>query len=274
MQGLFFFSVFYGASREEADQAFFKWVFFDDSNKDAICIAHNGGKFDTYFALEYLVNNGFKVDNPLMNGNKIISLTGGKTNATFKDSCLFFPASVAELPEMFGFENKAAKGYFPHKFSSQDNLYAELGELPGKEFYPTEKMSARARAEFDKWHAENRGQNFDFKKTAIQYCTDDVIVLAHAVSIFRSEIEEVSGIDPWYSVFTLAGLAKKIFSSPNFRGENPEPIGIIPAAGYSPGHRQNSKEALIYLDWLKQTLPDLRTAFHAQGEFKVSSDVH
>lgn len=40
--------------------------------------------------------------------------------------------------------------------------------------------------------------------------------------------------------------------------------------GYGFLRRQNSRKALIYLHWLKQTqFPNLRTAFHASGEKKI-----
>jgi hypothetical protein len=56
--------------------------------------------------------------------------------------------------------------------------------------------------------------------------------------------------------------------------EDARQVGIIPSQGYSFGKKQNSREALITLEWLslqaEKKGQSLRTAFDPDGEKKIS----
>lgn len=83
-------------------------------------------------------------------------------------------------------------------------------------------------AEFYDWYSKNRATTkFDFKKHAIAYCMDDVLILAKGVTHFRDQILEECGIDPFYKTVTIASLAKATFQTLMQKDID---LGIIPTS--------------------------------------------
>lgn len=66
--------------------------------------AHNGGGYDYQFLAEYMIRTEGWKPGLILNGSKIIQMTFGKW--IFKDSLNFLHARLADLPKMFGIENK------------------------------------------------------------------------------------------------------------------------------------------------------------------------
>lgn len=196
-------------------------------NKNAIAIAHNSAKYDSFFALQYLLDRGRGVKRHCISGNKIVSLTAGANDVTFKDSCQFIPARLADLPKMFDFADEAAKGWFPHGFAARHRLNEKLPSLPDVRYYYHQRMRAEERDQFFAWHREHRDEPFDFMAEAVRYCLNDVLVLAKAVRRFVDEMHLITGIDPIYAATTIAGLAKMTFQTM----KKPEhDLGIVPAS--------------------------------------------
>lgn len=123
----------------------------DGSN---ICIAHNGGGFDTRLIYEYALNMfDEKKIKAIINGCKIMNLRIKKT--VFIDSLLHLTGSLASLAKAFGL--KLMKGYFPHLFNLEENQNY-IGPIPGEEFFDL-TFSAKNVDEikkFREWHASQR----------------------------------------------------------------------------------------------------------------------
>ena len=48
--------------------------------------------------------------------------------------------SLSKLPRSFGLENDVVKGYFPHRYNTEDNKDFE-GSIPEMEYFDPEGMS-------------------------------------------------------------------------------------------------------------------------------------
>ena len=100
------------------------------------------------------------------------------------------------------------------------------------------------------WYEENKDNPFVSKDEILKYCRSDVDILRKGCSTFRKMFTDVTckgelqGIDPFESCITIASTCNLVFRR-NFLDN--ESIGIIPANGYTPEHRQSIKA----LKWLK-----------------------
>ena len=180
------------------------------------------------------------------NGTKILKLDLGIVR--FLDSLSFLPLRLADLPKSFPHPSvRLGKGLFPHVFNKQENYDYNQVPYPDKFFYSPETMKPQARADFEKWHDENRDKVFNFKAELISYCRMDVQILLHAVQQFRLLFIRASGIDPMTRCFTLASAAIETFRA-RFLPE--QAIGITPLGGYFM-KRNNSTAATAWLDHLQ-----------------------
>ena len=63
-------------------------MFFDPQNTGAICLSHNGGQYDHYFALRYCLDNDITPE-VIMSDSRLIQLTAGR-NVKLRDTYLMF----------------------------------------------------------------------------------------------------------------------------------------------------------------------------------------
>lgn len=110
------------------------------------------------------------------------------------DSFNFSPMALAKLPDAFQLEF-LAKGYFPHFFTSKENLNY-VGPYPPVEMYGPDGMSIEGREKFYRWYQEkiDNREVFDFNSEMIKYCRSDVDILRRA--FFARPLGE-TGESPW-----------------------------------------------------------------------------
>ena len=222
---------------EDTKRDFGKWL-FSRTHKDFTAIAHNAKGFDSYFILQYLIDNSIRPE-IIYSGSKIMYIHVQRgLNIRIVDSLNFLPMKLAKLPDAFGLE-ALKKGFFPHLFSSNHH-FSYTGKYPSPEFYCPDYMSSDERAEFLVWYKDkiDRGEQFDLQKEIVEYCQSDVHILRNACLRFREIILSITGtqevhfdeedgaldtkckggIDP-FQLITIASLCMRIFKS-KFLPEN------------------------------------------------------
>ena len=100
-------------------------------------MAHNFQRYDSYFILQYLGEQGVKYD-VIMRGAKALSVKVPMFNITFIDSLNSTPMRLANFPKTFGIE-ELAKGYFPHLFNKKENENY-VGPIPPTPYYTPNGM--------------------------------------------------------------------------------------------------------------------------------------
>ena len=97
------------------------------------------------------------------NGPKIIQLeVKHGYNIRFIDSLSFTLIPLRDFPKTFDL-TELAKGYFPHKFSTNKNQNY-VGPYPDKEYCGCDEMKKKDREKFDEWYETTRGKTFDFEQ--------------------------------------------------------------------------------------------------------------
>ncbi|XP_066279615.1 uncharacterized protein [Branchiostoma lanceolatum] len=221
---------------------FCRWL-FHESHKDSTFVAHNLRSYDGHFIVQYLIDNAVLPD-IIYSGAKIMTMQIPRLNIKFIDSLNFLQMPLAKFPKTFGF-NDISKGYFPHLFSSMENLNYR-GPIPDLKYYDADAMAPDKRSQCMTFHAEkvSEGYVFDFVKDMTKYCVTDVLVLEKGLLSFRDIFARATGgINPIDKPITIASACSQVFRTLFLKANT---IGIVPSGGYRHYERQ-SKEAL---DWL------------------------
>jgi hypothetical protein len=194
------------------------------------------------FILRYLVEKMKVTPRIIMTGTKIISMDYKKLH--FRDSLNFLPMALSKLPKTLDLDPNLNKGRYPYLFNTETNMNY-VGEIPGIEFYDTERMSIAERTEFLTWHQQQRDSNYVFnqRNELLQYCELDVKILRLACTKFRQIIKEIGNVDPLTEAITLAHLASKIFRRNHLKDDE---IGLIPVQGY----RWVDTQSKIAIKWM------------------------
>ncbi len=243
---------------------FCRWLFFDlkkkiGENRNLIALAHNGSRFDNMFLLSYLIGRGIP-PKVVFRGNQCLILRLGQ-KIIVKDFCTFVPAPLDALPAAFGFEDGAAKGFFPYLLlrNGKEALEYEYDTLPPKHYFDIgQRKSAKKLVEFNQWYAEETqrlsesGAKYILKNEALKYCHNDTKILAMAALKFRQSVLKMSNrtCDPLVgSSVTLASMVAQIYRAVFMP---PSSIGIMPRHGYGSAHRKQSVLALKFLEFLNR----------------------
>lgn len=149
-------------------------------------------------------------------------------NAVFQDTLLHLKNSLKKLGESFKLEQ--TKGYFPHLFSSLENLNYS-GPIPDIAYFDLTFSCADEKdfKDFLAWHKEwkdtNRTWNFiDQRKL---YCRNDVIMLAKIMQLYHESIIDslkdypYLQVSPWFFP-TMAGHVHKLMMRHLHEGQNIE----------------------------------------------------
>lgn len=211
--------------------------------KIVTCTAHNAQGFDSQFVLKQIVKDTQHSPKPVMRGTKIIYLSFD--NVRFLDSLCYFPMAVmalSALPKAFSTTVTLKKGTFPHLFNTLANANY-VGPLPDLNYYSPDTMSESARNEFLQWYEANKNTTFDFKKELIDYCTNDVEILAQACIAFRKIFLNECNVDPFLECTTIASACNLVFRRLFLK---PNEIGLIPKNGY----RLRDNQSAVALHWL------------------------
>ena len=110
----------------------------------------NSGAYNIFFILKWIVDNKAKITDILFDGARVITMN--TFNLYFKDSFKFWPTSLSNLPSPFALEEQ--KGFFPHKFNTQENQ-SYVGAPPAPDYFSPElMMDEKKYNEFKNWYKE------------------------------------------------------------------------------------------------------------------------
>lgn len=170
--------------------------------------AHNLKGYDGRMVFDYLMDKHMIPQNVMWRGSKIMQMDYGKV--TFKDTLLHLPASLAQLPKMFGLdERQFKKGFFPYKFNTPENqTYG--GEVVPAHYFNPDQMSTGKREEFYEWYAERRATPYYFQQELREYCLSDTRILARSIEAYMGEQMKVHAFNP-LDRMTIASYAMAIY---------------------------------------------------------------
>lgn len=259
-------TIFYGENTE-SDTC--EWLFFNAENKDARVFAHNGSSFDFHFLLHFLLQNGHQPQRMLSNGNRILTFSAGPNNVSLRDSFLFLPRRLADLPKILGFKADMAKSFFPYTFSRIETLFY-VGPIPEPQFYDVHNLNEARLIEFEEFYESKKNLTFDFRQESILYCRQDVRILTRAIIEFRKLTLKLFNTDPWtIPCVTLANFCSYVYRQ-NYMPLKSVPI--VPTKGYCTGKSQQSLTAYKMLEYIRinENKPELEHAFRGK-EFRVAN---
>lgn len=232
--------------------------------KGSVFIAHNAKGFDAYIILRVMVKQGLK-PNLIMQGSKVISFTDPDFKLRYIDSSCFLPMPLSAIPNAMGFPDNI-KGFFPHCFSSKQNL-AYSGPYPPPSAYSLERMTSNGRQQFYEWYDSVSSGTFNFMKEALLYCENDVEILARGCALFRNGFIEETGVDP-FSRNTLASACLKTYLT-NFMPANS--LALPCPLNYSNQVKSFSSSSIQWLEYLSYTQGVFIRHALNQGEKQLSS---
>ncbi|XP_066296636.1 uncharacterized protein [Branchiostoma lanceolatum] len=242
----------------DTTKAFCRWVLRKEMKHSVFC-AHNLKGYDAHFILKYLIDNAI-TPRVIYCGGKLMSMEITRLKIKFVDSFNFLPMPLAKFPKTFGFED-LTKGWFPHYFSSLENMSYE-GPLPDIKFYAVDTMSPENRENCVSWVTTKKqeGYVFNFEKDLIDYCVIDVRILEQGFTTFQKTFEQVSnGINPIEKCITIASACNYVYRD-LFLKDNM--IGIVPIHGY----RFREKQSRDAVEWLKYvSYREDKTIHHAKN---------
>lgn len=175
-------------------------------------LAHNSSGYDSRLLFEVVCTKLKTEPSPLMKGSKFMRMEVG--NSIFQDTLFHLNNSLKNLGKAYGLPTE--KGYFPHLFSTLENLDYE-GPLPAKEYFDLAFTCKTEQdfIDFNKWHDEYNGTwNYLYQRKL--YCRNDVIMLQQIVKIYHDEMINslkqsypYLTISPWFFP-TMAGYVHKL----------------------------------------------------------------
>jgi hypothetical protein len=164
-----------------------------------ICVAHNGSGYDTRLVFEEAIKlePNYKII-PTARGCKFMQIKVGKT--IFRDSMLHIRGSLANLAkDFFGDLIKLRKGHFPHLFNTIEN-YDYNGPLPDKSFFDLSSIirNKDQLVEFNAWYHERSKHPWHFQTELIEYCKNDVLILAELMKQYHTILVDKFKMSPWF----------------------------------------------------------------------------
>lgn len=193
---------------------------------------------------------GSYVPQMVRNGSRIYEVSverkGHIAETSFRDSFNLMPKSLSSLVGAYGL-SVPCKPDFPHLFNRPENYDVYLPHLPPKELYCPEAFTEKRLAEFEKWYAENRDTPFHLPTQLREYCTNDVLILMHALEAFRREWKEITGGENVLRTsLTIASGCMR-----HYRTKHMEKDSL--AISLEHGAERHYKQSVIALKWLKWT---------------------
>ena len=151
----------------------------------------------------------------------------------------------------FGIQ-ELVKGFFPHKFNTQENQDYE-GPMPPAEMYDPDGMSAKTKAEFERWYAQKVAANYHFvmRREMEAYCESDVKVLKAGCPKFRKEFQQHAEFDPIEKCVTIASACNRFWRKKLL---TPNSIATEPMQGWQGAHSNQSVKAFKWLAWREHLL--------------------
>ena len=242
---------FYGS---ECTSLFFDWleeqaVDQDGDDRPVIALFHNLKGYDGMFILQHCYATHREVVDQITVGTKILSLRSDRL--TFKDSLCFLPFPLANFPATFGIE-ELCKGFFPHKFNTLENQDYD-GPMPDIFYYDPDGMSAKKKAEFERWYAEKVATHYRFvmRREMEAYCESDVKLLKAGCQKFREEFKQKAEFDPMEKCVTIASACNRFWRKKLVPKNK---IASEPPRGWHGSRSNQSVKALKWLAWQEHQL--------------------
>lgn len=190
-----------------------------------ILIAHNGSGYDTRLLFSYIKDRTYNIK-PILKGTKFMQLMVGD-RLIFRDSLFHLTMSLASLAKAFNLQ--ILKGYFPHVFSTLENLEYS-GPIPDKKYFDMRYTRSQQEIEdFHSWHDEwsSSDRVWNYREQRKLYCINDVEILKEVAMQYHYGILENleslphSQISPWFFP-TMAGHMHKICLLDTSKDLNPK----------------------------------------------------
>ena len=242
---------FYGT---DCTSPFFDWleelaVDQDGDDRPVIALFHNLKGYDGMFLLQYCYAHHREVTNQITVGTKILSFQSDRL--TFKDSLCFLPFSLASFPTTFGIE-ELCKGFFPHKFNTIETQDYE-GPMPPRDTYDPDGMSAKKKAEFERWYDDKVAAEYHFvmRREMEDYCISDVKLLKAGCQKFRQEFRQHAEFDPLEKCVTIASACNRFWRKKLVPANT---IASRPPRGWHGARSNQSLKALKWLAWQEHLL--------------------
>ena len=221
----------------------------DGDDRNVIVIFHNLKGYDGMFILQHCYDTHREVKDQITVGTKLLSMKSDRL--TFKDSLCFLPFPLANFPATFGIP-ELCKGFFPHKFNTLENQAYE-GPMPPRDTYDPDGMSAKKKAEFERWYQEKVQANYHFvmRREMEAYCESDVKLLKAGCQKFRQEFQQKADFDPVEKCVTIASACNR------FWRKKMVPLKTIasqPPRGWHGARSNQSIKALKWLAWQEHLL--------------------
>ena len=221
---------------------------------------------------------------PRLIGLKMYSLElrGAKQRKIiFKDTYHYLMCPLSTLPKTFGLTVQD-KGFFPHLFTTRENLDRQLTSMPEQRFYQPEFMKCAERKKFEDWYSQQQTIDqqlngstvrFHLRQKLLEYCSNDVRILTEAALKFRQVFMDKTGLDAFAAASTCAGLAMNTYRALFLR---PDTMTHTPEGGARRGYNA-SIIATKYIRLFERRHPELgqiQTMEWAVGEKKHPDDSH
>lgn len=215
----------YGHSDEffrfQTTDDFIEWILRIE-HKGFTCIAHNAGKYDMHFIKKAMLSKSIK-SKDIVKGNNIFYSHVKKFDIRFIDSYRFIPISLRKFPKTFGI-TEVAKGYFPYKFFTKENMNY-VGPMPPIEKFSFNQLSIKEHEDAVKWHNEHKNDTINLYEMCMEYCESDVLLLKEGCMKFHELFLKVTkdriGA---FNYITIASLCLNIYRHFNMPSKT---IGIF-----------------------------------------------
>jgi hypothetical protein len=234
------------------------------------------GRYDMHLLVGEMYRQGGLCPEILKSGQKMYKMTlrkkkGIMPETIFKDSYNLLPIKLSKIPSALGLKVED-KGYFPHLFNKPENMRTQLPNLPPMESYNPDGMKEEEAINFYYYYYVNarlKKTPFLLSEALVEYCLQDVRILAHGCVKLRDLFKQISGDDMLVNSVTAASACLRHFCINHLKeGE----VAIIPELGAQRMDRQSDK-ALRYLKWVafNESL-SVQHRDSSEGEFRLYRD--
>ncbi|KAG2171240.1 hypothetical protein INT43_004458 [Umbelopsis isabellina] len=179
-------------------------------------IAHNGGGYDFHYILSSMPDP-IVVKNILIRNNHFIGFKFKHRHIQFsvKDSLHFLSCSLSKAAKSF-LEDADRKTDFPHhEILTQVDLQRGMQEWLKIDVVISSNVE-KERMLITSKHViqyKERGQSKKLMEWAIQYCRNDVIVLAKVWIAFKRTVHTIFGFNIVDNTYTLAGMSFRLLEA-------------------------------------------------------------
>ena len=221
----------------------------EGDDRRVIVLFHNLKGYDGMFLLHHHYRVHREVTDQITVGTKILCFTSD--HLTFKDSLCFLPFPLSAFPATFGL-TELRKGFFPHLFNTLDNQDYE-GPMPDARFYDPDGVSAKNKADFERWYAEQVRDDvvFHLQRDMASYCESDVKLLKAGCQTFQEEFEAKAEFNPFVKCVTIASACNRFWRKKLLPVRT---IASEPCRAWKGARPNQSVKALQWLAWQEHRL--------------------